>query len=65
VSTEKFFIGDYFESTLLLSAKKPGGNSREAGPDIFRMKFRLTLRTWFAPLESNMFLEFSRGTMTL
>jgi len=45
LSTEMFFIGDYFESTLLVSGKKPGGNSLEAGPDIFRMKLLLTLRT--------------------
>ena len=36
-------MGDFVASRLLFyySAKKPGGNSFDAGPDIFRMKFLL------------------------
>jgi len=34
------FIGDYLESTLLLSGKKPGGNIFDAGPDIFLRPLR-------------------------
>ena len=38
-------MGDFVASRLLFcySAKKPGGNSFDAGPDIFRIKFLLIL----------------------
>ena len=40
------FIGDLLESTLLVSGKKPGGKSFEAGTDNLRILLRRALRTF-------------------